>query len=578
MVPRGSLYLTRRRRPPTARLQLGLLSAATAAAAAATATSPLSPWRAAADGTACQGPTPLAARGGNVLLIGDSISMGSSGYSLFDQDMLQTATGGALVGSLQHGGGFGRGGQMASSSNGAAKVAACMGNASGTLPPNAWSVVTYNAGLHDCDTTEFVDPAAYTANLRGVFETLKPAASAVLFVTTTPYDVVVGGAEQHPAGINMSCVVRYNAIAREVAAEVGGVEVLDLHGYVESFCAAFPRADPALFPDVAGNYTSCAVQTTGLHFFNTKPAPSGQQFTALAIARAAQRRIPEASIANDTAADDTGTAAAAAPALHPAVAAPVRAGSCGSAPAPLSAALPNVLVIGDSISEPGSGYGPGVAALFGRPGAAHNDSTRGALASVQHNGGAGSNQAGPTPNGVACMQSWLGAGNLWDVITLNFGIHDCCPGGDGRPAGQNVPRAAYLANLAAIYAAASKALAPGGKIVWVSTTPVRDDGSATVPQHELCNMTGAAFNGCIDDYNAGALALLGAKPDVEHLDLNAAVRAVCGATYGGCNLQRWENVHFTDAGKQFCAIEVAAAVAPLLGPKWARLTPNATSA
>ena len=52
-------------------------------------------------------------------------------------------------------------------------------------------------------------------------------------------------------------------------------------------------------------------------------------------------------------------------------------------------------------------------------------------------------QAGPTTNGVACIDRWLGAGG-WDVITLNFGIHDCCPGGDGRPAGKNVPKDEYV--------------------------------------------------------------------------------------------------------------------------------------
>ena len=40
--------------------------------------------------------------------IGDSISMGGSGYSLFVQDMLERATGGSL-GAVQHGGGFGGG-------------------------------------------------------------------------------------------------------------------------------------------------------------------------------------------------------------------------------------------------------------------------------------------------------------------------------------------------------------------------------------------------------------------------------------------------------------------------------------
>ena len=99
----------------------------------------------------------------------------------------------------------------------------------------------------------------------------------------------------------------------------------------------------------------------------------------------------------------------------------------------------------------------------------------------------------------------------------------------------------------------------------------------------------------MDDYNAAALELLGAKPDVQVADLNAAVLDVCGKGYTACNLQRWQNVHFTDAGKQvhacarapllhsllpaqlaspssqFCAVTVAHAVAPLLAPKWSQL-------
>lgn len=45
-------------------------------------------------------------------------------------------------------------------------------------------------------------PDQYAINLKAIFETLKPAASAVAFVSTTPYDMV-----QYPAGINMSCVL-----------------------------------------------------------------------------------------------------------------------------------------------------------------------------------------------------------------------------------------------------------------------------------------------------------------------------------------------------------------------------------
>ena len=99
--------------------------------------------------------------------------------------MMQTSTDGALA-SIQHGGGFGGGGQMASSANGVAKMSACMGNATGELPPHAWSVITYNAGLHDCDTRERVLPDAYRSNLKGIFEVMKIGASKAVFVTTTP--------------------------------------------------------------------------------------------------------------------------------------------------------------------------------------------------------------------------------------------------------------------------------------------------------------------------------------------------------------------------------------------------------
>ena len=52
------------------------------------------------------------------------------------------------------------------------------------------------------------------------------------------------------------------------------------------------------------------------------------------------------------------------------------------------------------------------------------------------------------------------------------------------------------------------------------------------------------------------------------LDLNGAVSAVCGKPYKDCNLQLWHNMHFTTAGKLFCAVQVAHAVSPLLAPKW----------
>jgi hypothetical protein len=180
----------------------------------------------------------------------------------------------------------------------------------------------------------------------------------------------------------------------------------------------------------------------------------------------------------------------------------VSVGSCGNPPTPLnSTSGPNVLIIGDSISEPGSGYGPAVERILQHPRPGQGNSyLTGALATVQHSGGSGSNQAGPTTNGAACIASWVGQ-DKWDgecaalcvracvrvcvcaccvcvctcsvlahtyasltvathtatihfhshrppsctaVISMNFGIHDCCPGGDGRKPGVSVPLADYV--------------------------------------------------------------------------------------------------------------------------------------
>jgi len=344
-------------------------------------------------------------------------------------------------------------------------------------------------------------------------------------------------------------VIQYNEIAKDVANEVGAVIVEDLYQYVEDFCQAFPKLNAST--GYGGNYTTCAIQTTGLHFYDQAPMPSGQQYTGIGVAEAAIRRIPNDEINNKTTwALDTDLTAP--------------ANDCGNPPAPLSPSLPNVLIIGDSISMPTSGYGPGVEAILAQPRPGQSGYKTGPLASVQHNGGTGSNQAGPTTNGAQCIHTWLGEGK-WDVITINFGIHDCCPGGDGRPPGQNVPKAEYIKNLNTIFEAASGSLAPGGKIVWVTTTPV----SNTFP---VCNLTGDAFNQCVDEYNQAALELAASRKDIVVADLNEAVRDVCGQDYATCNLQRYDNVHFTDAGKQYCAVVVAKAVAPLLGPKWNALT------
>src|SRR5712671_3671107 len=66
--------------------------------------------------------------------------------------------------------------------------------------------------------------------------------------------------------------------------------------------------------------------------------------------------------------------------------------------------LPRVLLIGDSISI---GYTPGVRELLKGRANVHR---------IPANGG-------PTKNGIANIEKWLGTGK-WDVIHYNWGIHD----------------------------------------------------------------------------------------------------------------------------------------------------------
>ncbi|MDZ4288610.1 MAG: SGNH/GDSL hydrolase family protein, partial [Prosthecobacter sp.] len=68
------------------------------------------------------------------------------------------------------------------------------------------------------------------------------------------------------------------------------------------------------------------------------------------------------------------------------------------------AGLPRVLLIGDSISM---GYTLGVRKLLAGKANVHR---------IPQNGG-------PTKNGVANIDKWLGDGH-WDVIHFNWGIHD----------------------------------------------------------------------------------------------------------------------------------------------------------
>jgi len=112
------------------------------------------------------------------------------------------------------------------------------------------------------------------------------------------------------------------------------------------------------------------------------------------------------------------------------------------------AGLPRVLLIGDSISM---GYTLPVRKLLEGKANVHRILTNG----------------GPTKNGVANIEKWLGGGK-WDVIHFNWGIHDLKYMPDGK---RQVEPAGYEANLRKLVA---RMKATGAKLIWATTTPIPD--------------------------------------------------------------------------------------------------------
>jgi len=122
-----------------------------------------------------------------------------------------------------------------------------------------------------------------------------------------------------------------------------------------------------------------------------------------------------------------------------------RASACGDLAAPLSADMPNVLLIGDSISMPPpftpGGYGSDTKAILAN-----------AHVHTWHNGGwEAGGQASNTVKGLHCTNSstpgnWLNFTGTYDVIHFNFGLHDLAEDTE------NVELDQYGENLKIIYA------------------------------------------------------------------------------------------------------------------------------
>jgi hypothetical protein len=190
----------------------------------------------------------------------------------------------------------------------------------------------------------------------------------------------------------------------------------------------------------------------------------------------------------------------------------------------MDANLPNVLIIGDSISI---GYAGLVRTqLEGK-------------ANVMHNPG----NAQGTTLGLAKLQEWLGD-TQWDVIHFNWGLHDLKHVTEAGKNSNNPadPQQADLATYTASLKVLVKQLkATGSKLIFATTTPYP---KGVKP----CRLPEDAAK-----YNAAALKIMKAN-NIEVNDLYSLALPKLKT------LQRRRNVHFTTEGSKVLADQVAAKI------------------
>ena len=189
--------------------------------------------------------------------------------------------------------------------------------------------------------------------------------------------------------------------------------------------------------------------------------------------------------------------------------------------------LPRVLLIGDSISI---GYTVPVRKLLG------------GKANVHRIAG----NVGPSSNGVFLIEAWLAekpGEKKWDFIHFNFGLHDLKQLEDGKP---QVPPDAYERYLRLIVQCLKRT---GARLIWASTTPV-PEGKVNPPR----------VPADVTAYNAIASRIM-KENDIAIDDLYALALPRLS------KIQQPVNVHFTPAGSEILARQVAAAIEQALANK-----------
>jgi hypothetical protein len=198
--------------------------------------------------------------------------------------------------------------------------------------------------------------------------------------------------------------------------------------------------------------------------------------------------------------------------------------------------LPNVLIIGDSISI---GYLPFVKELM-------KDK---ALVTRPYNEDGNPENCQGTTNGVKNIDKWIGD-TKWDVIHFNFGLHDIKhvdPVTRENSKDPEHPHQAdlkqYKKNLTVIV---EKLKVSGAKLIFATTTPYPDDVGGPLRDP-----------GMPEKYNKAALKIM-KKNGITVNDLFAFVLPRME------ELQRPKNVHFTETGSRELAKVVTESILNLI--------------